>query len=127
MGLFGAASGLALFLAAMGLYGVIAYGVRQREHEFGIRRALGARVSDVVRLVMMQSVAYAAVGTVLGAALAFWGARFITPLLYQNITPRDPSILITAGAVLLAACLAAGFLPARAAGRADPRGALQAE
>jgi ABC-type antimicrobial peptide transport system permease subunit len=51
----------------------------------------------------------------------------VTPLLYQNISPRDPSVLITSGVVLLAACLAAGFLPARTAGRADPREALQAE
>lgn len=127
LGLFGAAGALALLVAAIGLYAVIAYGVRQREHEFGIRRALGARAVDIGRLVMGQSVAYAALGIGVGAALAYWRARFVTPLLYRNISPRDPSTLITASVVLLAACLAAGFLPARAAGRADPREALQAE
>jgi predicted permease len=127
LGLFGAAGALALLVAAVGLYAVIAYSVRQREHEFGIRRALGANVGDIVRLVMAQSVAFAALGTAVGAALAYWGAQFVTPLLYQNISPRDPSVLITSGVVLLAACLAAGFLPARTAGRADPREALQAE
>jgi ABC-type antimicrobial peptide transport system permease subunit len=127
MGLFAAAGSLALFLAAVGLYAVIAYTVRQREHEFGIRRALGAQVSDLVRLVMAQSVAFGALGTVLGAALAYWGARFVKPLLYQDVNPRDPSILIAASVVLLTACLVAGFFPARAAGLADPRAALQAE
>jgi len=127
LGLFGAAAALALFVAAVGLYAVIAYGTRQREHEFGIRRALGAKVWDITRLVLAQSVAYAALGTAVGAALAYWGARWVTPLLYKNVSPRDPSVLTTAAVLLLAACLAAGFLPARAAGRADPREALQAE
>ena len=127
MGLFGAAAGLALFLAAMGLYAVVAHGVRQREHECGIRRALGARVPDLVRLVMAQVVALGAIGIVLGAAAAYWGARFVKPLLYPGLSARDPAVLLAAGAVLLAACLAAGVFPARAAGRADPRSALQAE
>ncbi len=127
MGLFGAAGGLALFLAAMGLYAVIAFSVRQRLHEFGIRRALGAQAWDVTRLVMAQSVAFAVLGAALGAGLVYWGGRFVKPLLYQDVSPRDPAILITAGAVLLAACLTAGILPACAAGQADPRAALQAE
>jgi hypothetical protein len=127
LGLFGAAGTLALLVAAVGLYAVIAFSVRQREHEFGVRRAVGARAWDITRLVMVQSVAFAAAGTVLGGVLAYWGARFLTPLLYGNVSPRDPAILVTAGVVLLASCLAAGFIPARIAGGADPRQALQAE
>ena len=127
LGLFGAAAGLALFLAAIGLYAVVAFGVRQREHEFGIRRALGAQAPDLVRLVLVQVVALGATGILLGAAAAYWGARFVQPLLYPGLSARNPPVLVTAGAVLLAACLAAGFFPARVAGRADPRSALQAE
>jgi ABC-type antimicrobial peptide transport system permease subunit len=127
LGLFGAAGGLALFIAAVGLYAVIAYGVRQREHEFGIRRALGAQVSDITRLVMTQSVAFALLGAAVGAGLAYWGARFVTPLLHRDVSGRDPVVLVIAGAILLAACLLAGLFPARAAARADPRAALQAE
>src|SRR5574341_343935 len=89
--LFGAASALALLLAAVGLYAVIAFGVRRREHEFGIRRAMGARTSDLMGLVLSQSVAYAVTGIVLGAGLAYWGARFLTPLLYRDVSPREPA------------------------------------
>ena len=127
LGLFGAAGGLALFLAAMGLYAVVTFSVRQREHEFGIRRALGARVSDLVRLVVVHVAALGATGILLGGAAAYWSARFVQPLLYRGVSARDTTILFTSGAVLFAACLAAGFFPARAAGRADPRSALQAE
>lgn len=127
MGLFGAAAGLALFLAAMGLYAMIAYGVRQREHEFGIRRALGAQVSDLARLVILQTVTLAVPGLLLGAAAVGLSARSINPLLYPGLSAHDPTVLVPAATILLAACLAAGIFPARNAGRADPRAALQAE
>lgn len=125
--LFGAASALALLLAAIGLYSVIAFGVRRREHEFGIRRAMGARTAHLIRLVLTQSTAYAVAGIALGAGLAYWGAGLIAPLMYRDVSPREPAAYFLAAAVLLAACLTGALLPARNAARADPRAALQAE
>jgi len=125
--LFGAASGLALLLAAVGLYSVIAFGVRRREHEFGIRRAMGAEAGHLVRLVLTQSVVYALTGIVLGAGLACWGAGLIAPLLHREVSPREPAAYAVSAIILLAACLAGALMPARTAARADPRAALQAE
>lgn len=125
--LLGAASGLALLLAAVGLYSVIAFGVRRREHEFGIRRAMGAQAAHLARLVLTQSVAYAVAGIVMGAGLAYWGSGLIAPLMYREVSPREPAAYLVAALVLLAACLTGALLPARNAARADPRAALQAE
>ena len=126
-GLFAAAALLALLLAALGLYAVIAFGVRQRELEFGIRRALGAQARDLLRLVLVRGLSLAVVGVVAGGLAALWGGRFIAPLLFEGRSPRDPLALTAAALVLVAAALAASFLPARRAAQADPRQALQAE
>ena len=126
-GLFGAAALLALLLAAVGLYAVIAFGVRQRELEFGIRRALGAQSWDLLRLVMARGVGLAAAGVAAGALAALWAGRFVAPLLFEGRSPRDAVAFTAAAAVLLAVALAASFLPARRAALADPRQALQAE
>jgi putative ABC transport system permease protein len=123
----GVAAALALLLAAMGLYSVIAYTVRQREHEFGVRRAVGARAADLVRLVLTQSAAYAAGGIALGATVAYSGTRFVAPLMYREVNARDPRVFVAAGLVLIGACLVAAMLPARTAARVHPRVALQAE
>ena len=126
-GLFGAAALLALLLAALGLYAVIAFGVRQRELEFGIRRALGAQAGDLLRLVLARGLSLAVVGVVAGGLAALWAGRFVAPLLFEGRSPRDPLALTAAALVLVTAALAASFLPARRAAQADPRQALQAE
>lgn len=126
-GLFGAAAALALLLAAVGLYSVVAFGVRMREQEFGVRRALGAETWDLVRTVLWRSFAPVGVGVVVGAAFAYWAGRFVAPLLFEGHKPRDPLAFAGAAAVLLLASLAASLIPARLAARVDPRVALQAE
>ncbi len=126
-GLFGAAALLALLLAALGLYAVIAFGVRQRELEFGIRRALGAQAWDLLRLVLVRGLSLAVAGVAAGALAALWAGRFVAPLLFEGRSPRDPLALTTAAVVLVTVALAASFLPARRAAQADPRQAMQAE
>ena len=126
-GLFAAAAALALLLSAVGLYSVIAFSVRQRRFEFGIRRALGAQATDLVRLVVKQGFVLAAAGVVIGLLAALWAGRFVAPLLFENRSSRDPAAMAVATAVLLLAALLASLLPARDATRADPREALQAE
>ena len=126
-GLFGAAALLAVLLAAIGLYAVIAFGVRQRELEFGIRRALGARASDLLRMVLTRGFSLAAAGVVAGALVALWAGKFVEPLLFDDRTPRDPLAFAAAALVLLAIAVMASYLPARRAARADPRQALEAE
>ncbi len=126
-GLFGAAALLAVLLAALGLYAVIAFGVRQRELEFGIRRALGAQPADLLRLVLTRGFALTAMGATAGALVALWAGRWVAPLLFDGISSRDPLALTVAALVLVAVSLAASFHPARRAARADPRQALEAE
>jgi len=126
-GLFGAAALLAVLLAAIGLYAVIAFGVRQRELEFGIRRALGASASRLLRMVLARGFWLAAAGVVAGTLAALWAGRFVEPLLFDGRTPRDPIAFGAAALVLLAVAVMASYLPARRAARADPRRALEAE
>ena len=125
--LFAASAMLAVLLAAIGLYAVIAFGVRQREHEFGIRRALGARASNLLRMVLTRGVSLAAAGVVAGALAALWAGKFVEPLLFDDRTPRDPLAFAAAALVLLTIAAMASYLPARRASRADPRQALEAE
>ncbi|MXX75624.1 MAG: FtsX-like permease family protein [Holophagales bacterium] len=125
--LFGASAALAVLLAAIGLYAVIAFGVRQRELEFGIRRALGAQASRLLRMVLTRGFSLAAAGIVAGTLAALWAGRFVEPLLFDGRTPRDPLAFAAAALVLLTIAVMASFLPARRASRADPRQALEAE
>jgi predicted permease len=117
---------LALGLASIGLYGVIAYNVSQRLHEMGVRIALGARMPDVVWLVVRQGVLLAVVGIMIGCAVALASAGWLTPLLFDE-SPRDPLIYATVTAAMLAVAVAASFIPARRAARVDPSVALRAE
>jgi putative ABC transport system permease protein len=123
---FVAFGGLALIVAAVGLYGVINYNVAQRTHELGVRIALGAQSRDVVRLVVGQGVAFASAGVAIGVALALLSAKWIQPLLFQE-PARDPSTYAAVGVLLIGVGLAASAIPAFRATRADPNAALRSD
>jgi putative ABC transport system permease protein len=116
----------ALLLAVVGIYGVINHSVTQRTREMGIRMALGARGSDLVRGVLGHGLALASVGIVLGTGAALAASRVLARLLY-GVSPSDP--LTYAGVVVLlaAVAVAASWLPARRATRIDPLTALRAD
>ncbi len=117
---------LALTLAAVGLYSVIAYGVTQRKHELGVRLALGAGQSRVVRLVVMEGLRIAAAGVAIGTVIAFVGGRWIGSLLFDH-DARDPLVFGLAIATMLVVAAGASLIPAARAARLDPKTALQAE
>ena len=121
-----AVGAVALLLAAVGLYGVIAYSVSRRTREIGIRMALGARPAAVLSLVMRQGLTVAAAGLVLGGLLAIAATRALSGMLY-GVSLADPIAWITAVAALLGAATLANFLPARRAARVDPSVALRTE
>jgi putative ABC transport system permease protein len=119
-------AGLALVLAAVGLFGVLSYTVSRRTREIGIRVALGARADDVRSLVVRQGMFPVLTGLVLGVLAAFFTARLLTSLLY-GVAPHDTIAFVAAGAVLTATALLACYLPARRATRVDPMTALRSE
>ena len=114
-----------LVLAAIGIYGVIAFFVTQRTHEIGVRVALGATTASVVRLVVRQAVTLALFGIGLGAVAAFWATRVLGSMLFQ-VSARDPIAYGVAGIVLLLVAIGAAWFPARRATRVDPVRALAA-
>lgn len=124
--LFLALGGLALVVAAVGLYGVISYSVAQRMHELGVRIALGARSSAILRLVLAQGLAFAAAGAAIGLAIALAASRWIEPLLYKQ-SPRDPFTYAAVAIAMGVVAMLASALPAWRAVRADPNRALRAE
>jgi predicted permease len=124
--MFAAFGGLALVLAAIGLYGVMAYDVVQRTHELGVRIALGARMGDVVGLVVGDGLRIALAGVTVGSLLALWAGPWIAPLLYDQ-SPRDPLVYGVVGGVLLAMAGLASALPALRATRVNPNVALRTE
>jgi predicted permease len=117
---------LALILAAVGLYSVIAYGVAQRKQELGVRLALGAARSGIVSLVVMEGVRFALAGVAIGGAVAWALARWVGPLLFQQ-SARDPGVFALATAVLLGVAVVASWVPALRAARVDPKTALTAD
>ena len=117
---------VAVLLAAIGVYGVIAYGVARRTREIGIRIALGAQRGDVLRLVVHEGVVLAVIGVALGLAGAWTLRRVIASLLF-GITPADPVAFVAAPVALLAIALLASWLPARQAARVSPTEAIRAE
>jgi predicted permease len=123
VGLFG---GLAILLAAIGTYGVIAYAVSQRTFEFGLRMALGARRFDVLRLVLLQAGKLILSGTVIGVLLALVMARGLKSLIY-DVSPADPLTFTAIGFAVIAVAIIACYIPARKATEADPMIALRAE
>jgi ABC-type antimicrobial peptide transport system permease subunit len=116
----------ATFLAALGLYGVIALAVSQRTQEIGIRMALGARGATVVRMVLAKGVRLSLAGIVIGLASALAATRLIANLLY-GVKPNDPATYAAVSAMLLGVTLLACYLPARRAARVEPVDALRCE
>jgi len=119
-------AGLGLLLTAIGLYGVVAYGVAQRTREFGIRLALGARPGEVSGLVVRGGMLLAAIGLIVGIAAAAAATRVLGSTL-SGIDRMDPVTVAGVAAVLFAVALFASYVPARRATRVDPIGALRAE
>jgi putative ABC transport system permease protein len=117
--LFTVLGGLALLLAATGVYGVLHYSVAQRTREIGIRMALGARGRDIVALVLRQSMTLVATGLAIGMGAALWLSRLLAGMLFE-IQPRDPSTLIVVAVVVACAALAAAWFPARRAAGIEP-------
>ena len=122
-GFFG---GLALLLTAIGLYGVMAYVVTQRTHEIGIRMALGAQQTSILRLVMRDAAIVLMVGVSTGLLGSIWTTRLVRQLLF-GLTPNDPSTLALAVAALVAVAFVATYIPARRAMKVDPLVALRYE
>ena len=117
---------LALLLAGVGLYSVIAHIVAQRTRELGVRIALGAQARDVVQRIVAQGVAFAGLGLAIGVVVALGAAHWIAPLLFSE-SPHDPVVLLSAAVVLLTVSATASWIPARRAANADPLSALRSE
>jgi ABC-type antimicrobial peptide transport system permease subunit len=124
LALIGAFALLALALAAVGLYGLLATLVTQRTREIGVRMALGARRTEVVRLVVGQSLRLVQAGLLVGLLLAIAGGGVVARMLFE-VGPRDLGVLTAVAALLLLVGLAASLLPARQAARLDAASALR--
>jgi predicted permease len=117
---------LALVIACVGLYGTVSYNVERRTGEIGIRMALGAKRARVVRMILVQVLALAAVGLVIGVSTAFGASKLVASFLF-GMKPNDPIAITAAVVILLAAAALAGYAPARRASRIDPMVALRHE
>jgi len=124
--LFGIFAGVALLLAALGLYGVLSFLVTQRRQEIGTRMALGASRHDVLKMFLRQGLALTMAGLWVGIAAALFISRWLTSLLF-GVTPTDPFSLVAVALVLLAVATAASYLPARRASAIDPMAAIRSE
>jgi putative ABC transport system permease protein len=124
--LLSAFAGTALLLSALGIYGVVSYGVSRRERELGVRMALGAQAADVVRMVLGEGMRLSILGALAGAPLALGLSRLLSAFLY-GVSPRDPATYALAALGLALVAAAACWLPARRATRVDPAVALRAE
>lgn len=121
-----ALSGLGVFLAALGLYGVIAYVVSRRQQEIGIRMAMGAERGTVMRMVLAQGLRTAAIGAGLGLIVSLGTMRLLSSMLY-GVRPTDPISLLGSSVVVIVVAIAASYFPARRAAKVDPMVALRSE
>jgi putative ABC transport system permease protein len=126
MAVLGAFAALALFLSAIGIYGVLSHDVAQRTREIGIRGALGGSRIQIIRMVMRQGLAKTGAGLVVGIVAAVLLSRFMTGLLYE-LKPSDPWTYGAVSLLLAAVAAAASYLPARRAAKIDPIQALRME
>jgi putative ABC transport system permease protein len=124
--LLGIFAGIAMLLGAVGIYGVVSYSVAQRAHEIGVRMALGARSSNVLRMIVGHGLKLVLVGVVIGVAAASMLTRLMESLLF-GITATDPATFVVIPVILLAAATLASYIPARRAARIDPLLALRYE
>jgi predicted permease len=126
MALLATFAGLAVFLGAIGIYGVISYGVAQRTRELGIRSALGARRADLLQMVVRQGMLMASTGLFVGLAASLGLTRFLQSMLY-GVSPTEPGVLVSVTVLLAIIALAACLIPARRAAAVDPVIALRQE
>jgi putative ABC transport system permease protein len=119
-------AGLAVTLAAIGIYGVMAYAVTRRTHEIGVRLALGAKPADVVRLLVGQGMVQIGIGVLAGVVAATAVTRSMAGLLF-GIAPNDPWTFVAVSVLLVLIGIAAAWIPAHRATRIDPVSALRAE
>jgi putative ABC transport system permease protein len=126
MSLLSAFAGVAMILAALGIYGVLSYAVAQRTREIAVRTALGAQRSQVLRLVLVSGLKVVAVGVLFGAVAARWLTRALESMLV-DVSPVDPLSFVLAIVLLVLVCIGAILVPSLRATRLDPNIALQAE
>jgi predicted permease len=124
--MFAVFGALALVLAAIGLYSVIAYNVTQRTHEMGVRVALGAQARDVISLVVREGLRIVIPGVALGAIVSLIAGKWVAPLLFE-VSPKDPPVLVAVIVTLLGVAVMASWLPAQRASRVDPNEALRSD
>lgn len=126
MSLMSAFGAIALFIAAIGLYGIIEYGVTQRTHEFGVRIAVGATAGDVVALVMRHAMGIVTVGVVVGLAAGFAGSKLVRSMLFAT-SASDPATFVVVPCLLALVAAGASFWPARRAGKVEPITAIRGD